>query len=218
MSAVAAVVLAAGVSARLGCPKQLLPWGGEVLIAHVLRQVLDARVGPVAVVLGHRYEQMGRVLSPLVRSAGSRLRVVRNPAYLEGGQSSSVRAGMAAVPESASGVVFVLCDMPLVRAQHVDALVATYEELRPHRGERIIVVSACSGRRGHPVLFGRSFFGELRVLEGDEGGRRLLRDYAEAVVEVPAGEEVLVDVDTWRDYRDLLDRASRAGTAPRTPG
>ncbi|MDI7249102.1 MAG: nucleotidyltransferase family protein [Bacillota bacterium] len=200
----AAVVLAAGVSVRLGRLKQLLPWAGEPLLAHVVRQALGARVDPVIVVLGHRRGEIAQVLEPLVASAPDRLRLVYNPSYLEGGQSSSVRAGVGALPGGAAGVVILLCDMPLVRTDHIDSLVARYEELRSTRGERLIIVPSCRGRRGHPVLFGRGFFGDLAEVQGDQGGRALLRAHPEAVVEVPMGEEVLLDLDTWDDYVGLL--------------
>jgi len=198
------VVLAAGVSARLGHAKQLLPWEGEPLLVHVVRQALGARVDPVIVVLGHRFGEMKQVLEPLVASAPGRLRLVHNPSYLEGGQSSSVRVGVGAVPGDAAGVVILLGDMPLVRAGHVDVLVVRYEELRSTRGERLIIAPVCRGRRGHPVLFGRGLFGDLAKVQGDQGGRALLRAHPEAVVEVPAGEEVLLDLDTWDDYVGLL--------------
>lgn len=198
------MILAAGASSRLGYPKQLLAWEGEPLLAHVVRQVLRARVDPVLVVLGHRFGEIAQVLEPLADLAGARLRLVYNPSYLEGGQSSSVRAGVGALPSSACGVVILLCDMPLVRADHVNALVVRYEELASTRGERLIIVPSCRGRRGHPVLFGRGFFGDLGKLQGAQGGRALLSAHPEAVVAIPAGEEVLLDLDTWDDYVGLL--------------
>lgn len=206
MSPVAAVVLAAGTASRMGGPKQLLPWRGEPLLAHVVRQALASRVLSVTVVLGYQGERMVEVLLPLAGPAGERLRWIHNPDYQQG-LSSSVRAGIAALTgeeagpcPGVSGVVFLLADQPLVRAEHIDSLVRRYEEMETQRGDRLILVPSSRGRRGNPVLFGRGFFRELSCLVGDEGGRSLFRSYPEAVIEVPAGKEVLVDLDTPGDY------------------
>ncbi len=202
------MILAAGLSSRMGQPKQLLPWEGEPLLTHVVRQALAARVDPVVVVLGHRFGQIAQALLPLVTSAPDRVRLQYNSSYLEGGQSSSVRAGLGALPATAAGVVVLLGDMPLVTADHIDALVARYEEIRPARGERVVIVPRCGDRRGHPVLFGRGFWDDL-IEPGDQGARGVLHAHSEAVVEVPAGEEVLLDLDTWEDYAGLTRAAGR---------
>ena len=214
MTRVGAVVLAAGVSSRMGCPKLLMPWGDGPLVARAVGAALGARVDPVVVVLGHRAEEVRRALEPLAVPAGGRLVTVLNPDYLDGGQSSSVRTGIASLPDEAAGAVFVLGDQPLVRSEHIDLLVDRFARLRAHRGDGLILVPAFGGRRGNPVLFGRRLVQELVSLRGDEGGRSLLRSHPEAVVEVPAGEEVLLDVDTREDYERLRGRVDTQGRRP----
>lgn len=202
--AVAAIILAAGASTRMGATKQLLLWEGEPLVVRTVRQTLAARVGPVVVVLGHKAGEIRPVLGPLAREAGDRLRVIVNTDYAKGGQSSSLRAGLAALAGAdrgrVEGVVFVNCDQPLLRAEHIDALIARFEL---GEGESIIVAPVHDGQHGHPVLFGRGFFGELAGVTGDEGGRSVIRRHPEAVVEVPADRAVLADVDTPEELRNL---------------
>ena len=218
-SDVAAIVLAAGASTRMGTSKQLLMWEGEPLIVRTLRRVLAARVGPVIVVLGHGADEIRPLLEPLGGEAGDRLRVVVNPGHRTGGQSSSVSVGLTALAtidhERIRAVVFVNCDQPLLRADHIDALVDRFEGVQASVGrllsdpDRAIVVPVHDGRHGHPVLFGRAFFGELADVKGDEGGRSVIRRHSEAVVEVPADQAVVADVDTRQDLEDLETNLKR---------
>ncbi|MHB8928365.1 MAG: selenium cofactor biosynthesis protein YqeC [Bacillota bacterium] len=214
---VAAIVLAAGASTRMGAPKQLLQWEDEPLIVRAVRQTLEARVAPVVVVLGHKADEIKPLLEPLQRRARERLWVTVNQDYLEGGQSSSVRAGLAALAAADRGraraVVFVNCDQPLLRAEHIDTLVARFEAAEAGEGrsapEGAIVIPVHDGRRGHPVLFGRGFFGELAGVTGNEGGRSVIRRHPQAVIEVPSDRAALADVDSPEDFRELEEKAKR---------
>ncbi|MGE5483586.1 MAG: nucleotidyltransferase family protein [Ignavibacteriales bacterium] len=206
MGGVAAIVVAAGTSSRMGTPKQLLSWHGEPLLKSLVRQVLAARVDPVIVVLGHRQEEISGVLEPLIQAAGGRLKTVFNAGYLDGGQASSVRTGARALPADAAGAVLLPSDMPLIGATHVDALVSTYEEARKTRGDYLVVVATYGSRRGHPVLFGSALLEDLARAPEDQGARVLVYGHPERVIEVPAGEEVVLDIDTWEDYERLKAR------------
>ena len=192
--AVSAVVLAAGRSSRLDGPqpKQLLEFEGKSLIRWTLETVLAARLLEVILVLGH---QADAVLAE-VADIQDHVRPVHNPAHRDG-QSSSVRCGLAAVSENASAALFVPVDQPRLRSESLERLV------RAHTEGAAIVVPVASGRRGSPVLFARPFFAELNRLEGDVGGRAVLRHHSENITEVTLPEQELFDLDTLADVHHL---------------
>ncbi|HSW10570.1 MAG TPA: nucleotidyltransferase family protein [Bacillota bacterium] len=200
------MILAAGASSRMGTPKQQLLWEGQPLLLRVTAQALAARVDPVVVVLGHRREELQPILDPAVAAAGERLRVVGNPGYRHGGQWSSMQAALVAMPADGEAVVILLVDMPLIRRQHIDRLVTAFDALRGSAGDRLIVAFSCGGRRGHPVLVGSGWFPVLRLAPPEGGLRGILRLNPNHVVELTAGEEVLVDLDAPQDYEALLNR------------
>jgi molybdenum cofactor cytidylyltransferase len=184
---IAAVVLAAGRSTRMGGPNKLVAEiGGKPLVRIAAEQALASRADPVIVVTGHQRERVEAAL------AGLPVRVVHNPDFAQG-LGTSLRAGIAAVPAEADGVVVCLGDMPQVDAVLIDRLIAAFD---PERGA-LAVMPTMEGRRGNPVLWSRRFFPELMAIEGDVGARHLIERYSEAVVEVPvAGKAALIDIDT----------------------
>ncbi len=173
---VAALVLAAGRSTRMGGPNKL--------IAEISRRPL-VRI-PVIVVTGHQRDQVEAALEALP------VRLVHNPDFAQG-LGTSLKAGIAAVPADADGVVVCLGDMPQVDAGLIDRLIAAFD---PERAA-LVVVPTFEGKRGNPVLWSRRFFPDLMTIEGDVGARHLIGRYPEAVVEVPVdGKATLVDIDT----------------------
>jgi molybdenum cofactor cytidylyltransferase len=184
---VAAVILAAGRSTRMGGPNKLLAeLGGRPLVRIVTEQALASKAQDVIVVTGHQAEQVEKVL------AGLKVKFVRNPHFAEG-LASSVRAGISAVPENADGAVICLGDMPLISAHLIDRLI---ESFAPERGN-LIAVPVSDNRRGNPVLWSRRFFNELMTLDGDIGARHLIARHSEAVAEVPVdGHGAFLDIDT----------------------
>jgi molybdenum cofactor cytidylyltransferase len=184
---VAAIILAAGRSTRMGGPNKLLAeLDGKKLVRIAAEQALASKASDVVVVTGHQAELVEKALE------GLKVRFVRNPDFA-GGLASSVKAGIAAVPETADGAVICLGDMPLIDAQLIDRLI---ESFAPDRGN-LIVVPAADGRRGNPVLWSRRFFKELMTLDGDIGARHLIAKHAEAVAEVPVdGQSAFLDIDT----------------------
>ena len=194
---VAALVLAAGRSTRMGPVNKLLaPLGGRAMVRAVVDELAGSSVRPVVVVTGHEAE---RVVDAL---AGAGVHLVHNPEYREG-LSGSIRAGLAALPESAEAAVICLGDMPLVTSAHVDRLVAAFD---PAEG-REICVPVFEGKRGNPVLFARRFFDEIAGVRGDVGARHLIGEYEEYVCEVAMGDRaVLVDVDSPQALREIGDR------------
>lgn len=186
MSEVAALVLAAGLSRRMGANKLLAELGGEPLVARAVDAALGSRARPVVVVLGHEAERVRAAL------AGRAVVFARNEAPAAG-LSASLRAGLAALPAGAAGTLVCLADMPWVRASHLDALLAAFE--RDPR--RPICVPTFEGRRGHPVLWPARHFPALDALRGDRGARELLDVFAAELCYVPVADAgVTRDVDT----------------------
>ncbi len=186
---VAAIVLAAGRSSRMGAHKLLLPLGGRPLVAHAVRAACESRASPVIVVLGHEAERVRAALP-----AGS-YTVVENPGYAAG-MASSLRAGLAAVPESCAGALVVLGDQPLVSPELLNRLIDA-----ALRSPERIVAASYDGRRGNPVCFPRRYFAELAAINGDEGGRSVLLRHPDALLTVECGDLAPdLDADTPEDY------------------
>ena len=191
---IAAIVLAAGRSTRMGGPnKMLAEIGGKPLVRIAAEQALASKASPVIVVTGHQHERVAAALD------GLPVTLVHNPDFADG-LGGSVKAGISAVPPEADGAVVCLGDMPQVDAALIDQLIAAFD---PVKGA-LAVVPVFDGRRGNPVLWSRRFFPELMAIEGDIGARHLIGRYSEAVVEVPVtGNGALVDVDTPEALRGV---------------
>ncbi len=195
---IAAVVLAAGTSSRMGRPKLLLPLeGGAPLIRLSVEQVLRAALDEVVVVLGAEADAIGAAL------AGLPVRTVLNPRYAEG-QSTSLRAGLDALRLGVEAVVVALGDQPLPDATLIERLVTLF-----HDSGQPIVVPRYRDGRGNPVLFGSSVFDELRRVAGDQGGRTVIARDGARVAELGVDTLMPADVDTPPDY-EALRRAREA--------
>jgi molybdenum cofactor cytidylyltransferase len=184
---VAGLVLAAGRSTRMGGPNKLLAEiGGKPLARIVTEQALASRAAPVVVVTGHERAKVEAAL------AGLRVRFVHNPDYAAG-LSTSLKAGLAALPPESDGAIVCLGDMPQVTAALIDRMLDAFD---PARGA-LVVVPTIEGKRGNPVVWSRRFFPDLMALEGDVGARHLIGTHADAVAEVPVEDSAaLTDVDT----------------------
>jgi molybdenum cofactor cytidylyltransferase len=184
---VGAIVLAAGRSTRMGGPNKLMAEvGGRPLLRIAAEEALASRARPVIVVTGHQRERVETAL------LGLDVKFVHNPEFAQG-LSTSLKAGLAAIPPELNGVIVCLGDMPQVRAAMMDQLIAAFD---PERGA-LVVVPTINGERGNPVVWSRRFFPDLMALEGDIGARNLIARYPEALVEVPlSGKAALIDVDT----------------------
>jgi molybdenum cofactor cytidylyltransferase len=184
---IGAVVLAAGLSRRMGKANKLLAEiDGGAMVTRVADAITASKASPTIVVTGHEAERVEAAL------AGRNVAFVRNPQYEEG-LASSVRRGIAALPEDVAGVLICLGDMPRIRTAHIDRLIAAFN---PVEG-RAICVPTYRGKRGNPVLFARRFFAEMQRLKGDTGARQLIGQYHEIVFEVEMDDDgVLIDVDS----------------------
>jgi molybdenum cofactor cytidylyltransferase len=188
--AIAAVVLAAGRSSRMGGPNKLLAEiGGKPLVRHVVDAALASRARPVIVVTGHQRDKVEAAL------AGLPVKFVHNPHFADG-LGTSLKAGIAALgtlPAEADGAIVCLGDMPQVDAALIDRLIGAFD---PEHGA-LVVVPTIDGKRGNPVVWSRRFFPDLMAVEGDVGARYLIGRYTEAVAEVPlTGTAALTDIDT----------------------
>ena len=184
---VAAVVLAAGASSRMGQAKQLLDLGGRSLVRHAAEIAAAARCSPVVVVVGAQAE--------LVRAelVGLGARIVENPAWREG-LSTSVHCGIRALPDTTEAVILMLCDQPAVSS----ALLEEMQQTQRKTGEQIV---ACryGDVLGAPVLFRRERFPALLALAGDEGARALVAQAGADVATVDFADGAF-DVDTPNDW------------------
>jgi molybdenum cofactor cytidylyltransferase len=184
---IAALVLAAGRSSRMGGPNKLLAEiGGRPLARIAAETALASRARPVFVVTGHQRERVEAAF------AGLPVEFVHNAHYADG-LGTSLRVGIAALPANVDGVIVCLGDMPQVDAAMIDRLIGA---LDPDKGA-LIAVPTIDGQRGNPVVWSRRFFPDLMGVEGDVGARHLIGRYSEAVVEVPlTGTAALTDIDT----------------------
>ena len=186
----------------MGSPKPLLPLGDTTFLGHVLGQFLASRARPVIVVLGHEADRIQREV-PLDAA-----QVVVNPDYRQG-MLSSIRAGLRTLQgEQVAGALICPADLPGITTAVVDLVITRFEETGAP-----IVVPACEGRRGHPVLFAHRLFEEIHEASGSVGARQIVWSHADEVLEVPTQERgIILDIDTPQDYEDLNKKRKARGS------
>lgn len=197
---ISAVLLAAGMSTRMGGPnKLLLPFRDRTVIENMVRVLLDSDLDEVVVVLGHQAEQV----RPLLEGTG--VRIVDNPDYAEG-MGSSLKVGLRAVSAGAEAVMVCLTDQPLLEPADVNRLLAAFRE----GGAQDIVVPFHQGQRGNPILFSARYRNEVQNTRGPIAGcRGIVQRYPEAIraIEMET-DHILRDLDTPEDYRALLQQTT----------
>lgn len=187
---ICAIVLAAGMSRRMGVQKLLLPFAGRTVIAHIVAELLCSTVDHVLVVVGHQGKSVARKLPKQL------ITIVTNPNY-RSGMLSSVRCGIQALPQECSAVMVALGDQPAISAEIVDEMVQSF--VKTDRG---IVVPYYHGRRGHPLLFSVKYRNEIMTNFDKVGLRGLLHTYANDVLDLEvSNSSVLSDMDFPEDYR-----------------
>lgn len=186
---ISAVVLAAGLSTRMGRPKMVLLVEGKPMLQKVLDALRGARVDETVVVLG---PEASKIRSQV---RFERERVVVNSRYAQG-MSTSLRLGLATVSPEAEAALVVMGDQPFLSSSTIDMVIEGFRE-----GAAPIVVPVYRGVRGNPVLFAKSVFPEAMRVRGDVGARSVVRSYGSRVAEVPVEDEgVLSDLDTPEEY------------------
>lgn len=193
---IAAIVLAAGGSQRLGRPKQLEPWGDRNLLGHVVRATSSFPVDEVWVVLGHDWERILETTD--MDDAG----IIENPEWEEG-IASSIRVGFDALTRLSrcDRALIVIGDQPDVSTEIVEALLESHET-----AGKPVTVPKYRYSWGNPVVVDRSLWPRLMSLEGDEGAKRLWQAHPEWVNEVWFAEVPPRDVDTDSDVAELRPR------------
>jgi molybdenum cofactor cytidylyltransferase len=195
-----AIVLAAGASSRMGRPKALLPFGsGETFLSRILKTLHEADVDDLLVVVGPDSVPIRESLVSLAFP----VRVVENP-DCERGQLSSLQAGLLAADRpGVRGVLVTLVDLPLVTSSTVRAVIDTYRRQR----SAAIVRPVCGHRHGHPVVFDRQLFDELRAADPAVGAKAVVQAHRDAIIEVPVTDEgAFVDIDTPAEYERVLGK------------
>jgi len=189
-SRVAAVVLAAGMSRRMGTPKQLLRMGGETILERTLKNVRASNVGEIVLVLGHAADDLQKAI------ATEGLKVVINPDYQQG-MGTSLRFGLSAV--DADAALIVLADQPWISSDTFNRLIECHQERRPQ-----IIVPTYRGFRGNPVLLDHSVFHEMQALKGDVGCRAIFGDHTDGILKLPVNDPgILLDIDSRDDFENL---------------
>ncbi len=184
---IAAMVLAAGQSRRMGAANKLLePVGGKAMVARAVEAALGADVATVTVVTGHEADRVRAALAEYP------VAFTHNPDYAQG-LSASLKTAALAAPADADAVVVLLGDMPGVTSAHIDRLIAAFN---PVEG-RAICVPTRNGKRGNPVLWAARFLPDMATLSGDVGAKPLIGQNEDVLVEVEMTDgAVLADVDT----------------------
>jgi molybdenum cofactor cytidylyltransferase len=197
---IAAIVLAAGNSARMGAHNKLLmAWEGELLVHRAVRAARGAGMHDIIVVVPARDDEVGRALRDLS------VHIVENAEHAHG-IATSIRAGISAVVPACAGALVLLADMPRIAARHIAQLTGAFAAAK---SSSAIVVPFHRGQRGNPVLWGRDHFSGLMHLSGDIGARALFERHAARVIRVESADDaVLVDVDSPQDWARLHTAAA----------
>ncbi|GAB4489981.1 MAG: hypothetical protein OHK0031_13550 [Anaerolineales bacterium] len=194
-----AILLAAGMSRRMGTPKMMLPWGGTSVLGQVAATLAAAHPAlEIVVVTGGARTLVAAEVARLAESLP--VREVFNPAHENGGMLSSVQVGLAALPASATAALIALGDQPQGKSETARELLSAFEA----RGARILMPSF-QARRGHPWLVCRELWPEILALRPPLTLRDFLNQHSAEIVYTEADESVLQDLDTMEEYRKMMN-------------
>ena len=192
----AGVILAAGMSRRLGRTKQLLPLQNKCLLQWVVEAALGSKLARVVLILGHEAQAIAEAMGEHLRHP--RLDMVINERYIEG-MGQSLRAGLLAVKDRFPSAMFLLGDQPLMDSGTIDLLLERFWD----SGKEICVL-VHKGMRRNPAIFGQRFYAQLLAIEGDQGARHLIEANPDDVLCVEVQNPLLfADVDTEEDLKEL---------------
>jgi molybdenum cofactor cytidylyltransferase len=195
---VVAVVLAAGLSSRMGKSKALLPWDdNRSVIEQILSQIQQANLQDILVVTGYLAEQV------TAKAAAMGVAAIHNPDYATGEMLSSLKVGLMAQPETVSAALVVLADQPRLQPEVIHQLTNAYEQ-----GKGEIVAPRYQGERGHPMLISRQFWDEIVALPAGGAPRDVIQRHRDKLYFVDVEtDSVLSDIDTPQDYERERRRA-----------
>jgi len=194
---VAAIVLAAGKSQRMGRNKLLLKLGSKMLIDIILDALEASKVNEIMVVLGHRPWEIEGVIKPRL----DRVRVVLNERY-EDGLISSLKAGLRQVT-LADAIFVVLGDRPILDPLFLNSMI---EQMERSCGKALIVSPFHKGQRGYPLLVSRELFGDIMGLKEREGSGDLIRRNVDRLLAIEAPDWTITDIDCMEDYESVLNK------------
>jgi molybdenum cofactor cytidylyltransferase len=185
MEKVSAILLAAGEARRMSRLKQLMPLGSSTMVEQTIDNLLASRIDEIVVVLGYKAEEVKK------RIGGRPVKIAINPEYSQG-MGTSIAAGLKIVDSRAGAVMLALADQPFVDSPTIDRLI---EEFQAH--DKGIAIPVYRGRRGHPIIFSIEYKAPLSGLTSDVGGREIIREHPEDVLEVAVDcEGIIIDIDT----------------------
>jgi molybdenum cofactor cytidylyltransferase len=200
---ISAILLAAGLSRRMGQPKLLLPWGGTTVLGQVVSTFAAAGTKEIVVVTGGAREQVERLMAELATDFP--IRGVYNPEYARGEMLSSIQAGLAALDSHTCAALIGLGDQPQVLEDTVRRICAIFVQTRSP-----LVIPSFQNRRGHPWLAARPLWSKILALPISTTPRQFLNTYTGQVEYVAADQSILQDLDTPEDYtRERLYRVLR---------
>lgn len=185
------IILAAGLSRRMGRPKLLLDWGGQPVIRRAVEQIKAGGLDELIVVVGREARAVRKALS------GLPVRFVRNP-NPEAGQGSSIACGVSALQPSVEATLIALGDQPTLPPEVIPRLLESFRQTG-----KPIVAPGYRGVQGNPVLFAAAVFPELRALTGDRGARTVVEKDPARVSLVPFEVQMPADLDTLEEYERL---------------
>jgi molybdenum cofactor cytidylyltransferase len=189
---ISAIILAAGLSSRMGFPKQLLELGDKTLIRIVTENVLASAVDEVVVVTGCREGEVSDAIKDLP------VKIIFNP-YYEQGQGTSLALGVNAINENTTAFLVFMCDQPFISPSIINTVIKVFNERHS-----LVLRPIYQDMPGHPVIFSYSLRAELEALKGDEGARQVLKKLGEKVDYLPFQDEaVILDMDTPESYQKL---------------
>ncbi|MGV8027341.1 MAG: NTP transferase domain-containing protein [Anaerolineaceae bacterium] len=187
---ISAVILAAGQSARLGKPKQLIPWQETTLLNFTISVIRQSGIEDIVLVLGASAEEIKKTLN------NQQLRIVNNLSWATG-KASSIRAGLNAICSEATGVLIFLCDQPYLSTDLICSILQAGDS-----SEADIIAPIVGDQLSNPVLFKINIFPAFYTLQGEEGGKNLFSKYT--MQRVPwMDERILLDIDTQEDVEKL---------------
>ncbi len=187
---VAGILLAAGGSTRLGQPKQLLDMDGVPLVRRIAETALRSGLSPMIVVVGSAKQEVSAALT------GLPVQIIDNPKWSDG-QSTSIKAGVAALPSNTGGALFLLSDQPFLNEAVIQALIAEAQKT-----QNPVIAPLIVDQRGNPVYFDRDTLSDLSQLSGEQGGRAIFTRFPPHYL--PWGDErLLFDLDTMEDVEQF---------------
>lgn len=186
---IGAVILAAGLSLRMGKPKMLLPWGDTSIIRQVVRTVTEAGISTIVVVTGALHDEIEQELS------GTPVKLVNNPDYANGEMIHSLKKGILTLP-SVQWAMVTLGDQPKIDLRVVKLLMTTCESTKDR-----IVIPSYQMRRGHPWLMVHTLWQDLLRIKPPSTLRHFLNDHKDVIRYVDVNtDSILQDIDTLEDY------------------